>query len=685
MHRTAAALCATLLCLPLWACEDLDDGPGAGEGLADAGGGAQDGSSGQDSSSAGKDGGGGGGGQSWTIFVYGHADHNLSPSLVKDMAEMNAASFGDHIRVIVMADWDASAQDEQGVAYPKGTEWYRVMGSGAALKPYKTVGEQNLDDPKVLTAAITEAFSQNKADRYGLLLWDHGGAWSGGYGHDTQDGTSDGDGIDAETLAKAIAEGLQGAGIQGERPLEFLSFDTCLMAGVEIAAPLQKLAKVYIANAEIDYGDGWNYQAVLELLSSKPGIAAVDFAQAEVAIWDAHHKDAGIDDKLIRSHVALDLSKWAGFSTAFRGFSDAVYLSQKLAMELFGLSAFQALPVYSAVVGDPTIPSTLRDLGQFMDSMYGLSDDDTVSAKADAVRKTLDDLVIARSVGDVRKSQLGLHLLLGLARELPASLLGSYQGKAKTWDGAAEWASTLAHVAKSADNLPPVTEGQVKMPAKPTAEDPPVLEFSTQDKDVAMAKVSLLAAHPQDASKLLILGTMGIGAITPGAYEFGWDGTYFGIDDGAGDLVPASPAPWLIAGTKSGDFAAPLYGLVGVIKASDGEKIQGTLLFGADATTAGKFAFGDGTQASVLGLKVLTAADPNVTFTPLLVMVDVKTGQAALIEAGEGVKIPASGELKLAWGVAEAGTYYMGLETTDVWGNSGFALHAMTIQAPFGG
>src|ERR1043165_9769177 len=92
-------------------------------------------------------GGGGSGGSSpaplptWTVFVYAHADHNLSPSLVTDLAEMTSAEIGSHVRVVVLADWDSSQGN------PGGYEWLQIRGeggwrrisSGAAQKPISTV------------------------------------------------------------------------------------------------------------------------------------------------------------------------------------------------------------------------------------------------------------------------------------------------------------------------------------------------------------------------------------------------------------------------------------------------------------------------------------------------------------------------------------------------------------------
>lgn len=244
--------------------------------------------------------------QTWTVFVYGHADHNLSPSLVRDMVEMSKAQISSQLTVIVMADWDASQKTEDGSPYPSGTEWYRMVGGGAEPELLRTDPEQNLDDPAVLRAAITRAFGDNPADRYGLVLWDHGGAWIQGFGHDSQNGTDPmSKGMAVAELASAVGSGMADAGLPQDRPLEFLAFDTCLMAGAEVAVEMASLSKFYIANAELDYGDGWDYEATLSMISKRSGITARQFAIEEVSHWDAHHANAGANDALLRSHIAL--------------------------------------------------------------------------------------------------------------------------------------------------------------------------------------------------------------------------------------------------------------------------------------------------------------------------------------------------------------------------------------------
>src|SRR5215470_2546377 len=120
----------------------------------------------------------------WAIFVYGHGDHNLSPSLVQDMIEMSKAHLQGRVNVIVVADWNGSLD-----GFKTGTEWYRMDGDGAQPRLVATGPELNFDDPGVLTATIAAAFKATPADHHGVIIWDHGGARKLGFGSDTQDGT----------------------------------------------------------------------------------------------------------------------------------------------------------------------------------------------------------------------------------------------------------------------------------------------------------------------------------------------------------------------------------------------------------------------------------------------------------------------------------------------------------------
>src|SRR5688572_1309199 len=193
---------------------DDDDGAAEGDGgsggSGDSGGSGGSGGSGDSGgssaggSSAGGSGGSGGGtapglddldpaGEAeWTIFVYGHGDHNLSNSLLKDLTEMTRADLGEpgEVNVLILTDWDASQTiANTGDPFPEGIQLFRIPGGGAEFEVVAEGPERNLDDPAILTSVVRDVFENFPARRRGVVLWNHGGAWSGGFGSDTENGT----------------------------------------------------------------------------------------------------------------------------------------------------------------------------------------------------------------------------------------------------------------------------------------------------------------------------------------------------------------------------------------------------------------------------------------------------------------------------------------------------------------
>ncbi|MDW8373940.1 MAG: clostripain-related cysteine peptidase, partial [Planctomycetota bacterium] len=298
--------------------------------------------------------------QSWTVVVYGHADHNLSYSLALDLAEMSRARIGNHLRVIVVADWDASRKDEQtGRPFPTGTEWLRIRGNQQAPLRILQQPEQDFDDPQVLRTVVQQALRRFPARRYGLILWDHGGGWENGFGGDTQNGQRSWPGtMPVTAVAQAVREAIRARGIAR---LDFLAFDTCLMAGAEVLPEVVDLATVYLACAELDFGDGWDYERTLTWLSANSTRTAQEFARAEVGFWDAHHRLPA--DVLVKSHAAFDLTQWPAVAQAAQRLAQAIGSTPPAARLPLARALATTLPGYWTLAERQLNPQ-LRDLGQ---------------------------------------------------------------------------------------------------------------------------------------------------------------------------------------------------------------------------------------------------------------------------------------------------------------------------------
>jgi hypothetical protein len=138
--------------------------------------------------------------------------------------------------------------------------WELINGH---LYEVKSLGNVNMGNPATLRDFIRFGLDNFPAEKFGLILWDHGGGSIAGFGHDEKfaNGT-----LTLLDMDRAFRE----SGLDKHK-LEFLGFDACLMATVEMAAIASRYAKVMIASEDLEPGDGWDY-TFLGVLNHHPRI-----------------------------------------------------------------------------------------------------------------------------------------------------------------------------------------------------------------------------------------------------------------------------------------------------------------------------------------------------------------------------------------------------------------------------
>lgn len=131
---------------------------------------------------------------------------------------------------------------------------YKLTNNGFELVHQDT--DRSMAEPETLTYFLSYVKENYPTDLYDLILWDHGGGPIYGYGideaHSSLIKTSL---LSIEDLKNAIA-----ASPFGKEKLEFIGFDACLMATVEVASELRNYAYYMIASQESEPGHGWDYQ-----------------------------------------------------------------------------------------------------------------------------------------------------------------------------------------------------------------------------------------------------------------------------------------------------------------------------------------------------------------------------------------------------------------------------------------
>lgn len=193
-----------------------------------------------------------------TILVYMiGADLESEGGLASnDLEEMMEASFGDDIALIVQTGgatkWFNDAVDGDSV------QRFQIKDGDITL--IEDVGMQNMCDQDVLSDYLSWGVKNYPADRYAAILWDHGGGTMYGFGVDENYPNEE-----SLTIAD-IKSAFDETGCY----FDFVGFDACLMATIEVGYALKDSANYLIASEESESGLGWYYTDWLTALGEDP-------------------------------------------------------------------------------------------------------------------------------------------------------------------------------------------------------------------------------------------------------------------------------------------------------------------------------------------------------------------------------------------------------------------------------
>ncbi len=450
---------------------------------------------------------------SWTILVYLHGDNNLESSSLEDLEEMEAVGSKQGFNIVVQWDRASVAGGIRGVV-KKGD-----------LEVRQKLPEQNSDDPKVLSSFLQWGVRSFPAQRYGVIMWDHGGQWDGGFGGDESNGEN---GMNIFDMRGAIQSAMVSTGV---KKLDFLAFDTCLMGGLEVLGQFADLTRLYIADPEIDYGAGWDYNAALGYLQKNPSVSVLEFGKREVATWAAHHNEDEADLRY-RAHAAYDTTQFGNVLSAVKVLNTSLQADWQDESE--ALSSLRSkVTEYSISPEEPKAPRPYVDLGDLAGLFLAKSSSSEVRNAAKNVLSSIDKLVFAKSLGQSNKSARGLSVWMPADRsKLPDEAtmqaynkLGSSVGSG--WDDFLTlW---FGEVADNKD-APTLEITDTQNDVNPTEKVPTLISFKVADKDLEAVYASV--GRSVNDSVFNLYGDLFYEAADPGEYDTQWDGRLVYVTDG---------------------------------------------------------------------------------------------------------------------------------------------------------
>lgn len=121
----------------------------------------------------------------------------------------------------------------------------------------------SMGESENLSRFLRYAYENYPADRYYLILWDHGNGPVIGYCRDKLYGN------DTLTLPE-MQEALQNSPFSAENKLGFIGFDACLMASAELICTVGDYADFLVASQETEPYFGWDYAFLAGLGKQSP-------------------------------------------------------------------------------------------------------------------------------------------------------------------------------------------------------------------------------------------------------------------------------------------------------------------------------------------------------------------------------------------------------------------------------
>jgi hypothetical protein len=252
----------------------------------------------------------------WTVMVYMAGDNNLDGAALRDIEEMARIGSTKDVNVLVQLD---RLEDK------KTRRFLITKGGGYNRDCVETFGETNTGDPKILEDFLAWSIERYPADRYFLILWNHGSGWweearsraavlktsndrfrySGPrvsiFRHKADnpastthrsicyDDTSGGDALDNTELKNVLANACAAIG----RKIDILGMDACLMTMVEVAWQLRDSVEILVGSEIEEPNDGWPYADILQFLTAKPKSKAHVVAKEVVKQYVASYQDQG--------------------------------------------------------------------------------------------------------------------------------------------------------------------------------------------------------------------------------------------------------------------------------------------------------------------------------------------------------------------------------------------------------
>jgi len=352
----------------------------------------------------------------WTVLVYMAAGNDLETVGLQDINEMEMVGSTKDVNIVAQVDRiPFSALDNLGLGHfddSSNNNWtgtrryYITRDTNPEIirsRLVQDLGEKNMGDPATLKDFAQWAIENYPAERYMLVLWNHGG------GFRSQEISRDicwdyNFGLNSRITMPELEDSLAFISGQLGGKIDIVGMDACYMGMIEVAYQIKDYAKIMIASEGIVPGSGWQYDCVLERLVVNPNQSSRQLASDIVDCYYSQYSGTGNNVTL----SAVDLSKVDSLATQVSGLAQAIMNDRSVSKESYR-NARNNSQYYTGVAFE------YIDLKDFVNKLPSYTSNSSVLNYANQVSQSMDKgnvIINNTSIGSSVKNSHGLSIFI---------------------------------------------------------------------------------------------------------------------------------------------------------------------------------------------------------------------------------------------------------------------------------
>ncbi len=194
------------------------------------------------------------------MYIVGSDLESKYSAASEEFEEILSSGFNEEVINLVI--YTGGCKDWQTDEVSDGHNSTFIVKNGELVLLEKD-SQKNMGDADTLSDFINYCYDNYPAEQYGLILWNHGGGAFSGYGYDELTN-------DCLSLME-MTNALDDTPFNGSEKFEWIGFDACLMASIEIADAFAPYSKYLIASQEPEPCWGWDYAFLADADTANTG------------------------------------------------------------------------------------------------------------------------------------------------------------------------------------------------------------------------------------------------------------------------------------------------------------------------------------------------------------------------------------------------------------------------------